>query len=234
MADNLWVGAVRKGTAANMPTVPDCSADTFQFYYQTDTGLLKFGVSGGSTWSDMGSPAASGTSFGTVPAAVAAKVSASEQGSGATRRTVLTLTGLLQIIPNGASEWVGTDIYDFPEGRILIIGVTASLAPTTTSTLATTVTTGTTGAIAIGTVTDDGTHSTTKVDLLPDTAYTSSTTINVAAAAVKAALAASAQFDGTTTAKKAFLNNKIAVNSADGTITWAGTITITWTNLGDY
>jgi hypothetical protein len=232
MSNSLWVGAVRKGTAANMPTVPDCSADTFQFYLQTDTGLLKLGLAGASSWLDMGYPAASGV--GSVPTAIASTVTASEQGNGATRRTVLTLAGLSQTIPNGAAEWVGTEIYDFPAGRILILGVTASLAPTTTSTIATTVTSGATGALAIGTVTDDGTHSTTKVDLLPDTAYTSSTVINVAAATVTAALAASAQFDGTATSKKAFLNNKIAVNSADGTMTWAGTITITWTNLGDY
>jgi hypothetical protein len=232
MSNNLWVGAVRKGLAAAMPTVPDFPSETFGFYYQTDTGLLKFGVSGGASWLDAGAPAASGV--GAVPAAVSATVAASEQGSGATRRTVLTLTALSQTIVNGASEWVGTELYDFPAGRILVHGVTASLAPTTTTTISTTVASGATGAIAIGTVTDDGTHSTTKVDLLPDTAYTSSTVINVAAAAVTAALAASAQFDGTATSKKAFLNNKIATNSADGTITWSGTITITWTNLGDY
>lgn len=51
MANNLWGGAIAKGTAANMPTVPDFPSDTFGFYYATDTGLLYFGVSGGSTWS---------------------------------------------------------------------------------------------------------------------------------------------------------------------------------------
>jgi len=176
--------------------------------------------------------AASGN--GLVPSAVAAQVAATESGNSVIHQTVLTLTALSQTIVNGASEWVGTEIYDFPEGRILVLGATMNIAPTTTSTLASTVTTGTTGAIAVGSVTDDGTHSTTKVDLVPDTAYTSSTTINVAAAAAKAALAASAQFDGTTTAKKAFLNNKIATNSADGTIAWSGTIAFTWINLGDY
>lgn len=230
MSNSLWIDTVRKGLAAARPTVPDIPPGTFCMYFETDTGLLK--MYNGSAWVDMGAPAASGV--GAVPAALAATVTASEQGSGATRRTVITLSGLSQAIPNGASEWCGTDIYDFPAGRILVHGVTASLTPTTTTTIATTVTSGATGAIAIGTVTDDGTHSTTKVDLLPDTAYTSSTVINVAAATVTAALAASAQFDGTATAKKAFLNNKIAVNSADGAVSWSGTITITWTNLGDY
>jgi len=176
--------------------------------------------------------AASGN--GRVPAAIAAQVAATESGNSVIHQTVLALSALSQTITNGASEWVGTEIYDFPEGRILVLGATMTIAPTTTSTLASTITTGTTGAIAVGTVTDDGTHTTTKVDLIPDTAYTSSTTINVAAAAAKAALAASAHFDGTTTAKKAFLNNKIATNTNDGTMTWTGSITLTWINLGDY
>jgi len=229
MSNSLWIDAVRKGLAAAKPTVPDYPPGTFVFYYETDTGLLKMWT--GSAWAGAGSPTIGN---GTVPSAIAATTVAAEGGSGGVHQTTLTLAALAQVIPNGASEWVGTEIYDFPEGRILVLGVTATLAPTTTSTLASTVTTGTTGAIAIGTVTDDGTHSTTKVDLLPDTAYTSSTTINVAAAAVSAALAASAQFDGTTTAKKAFLNNKIAVNTNDGTITWTGTVKLTWINLGDY
>lgn len=52
MADSLWAGAVRKGLAANRPTVPDCASDTFQFYYESDTGLLKYGSSGGAGWLD--------------------------------------------------------------------------------------------------------------------------------------------------------------------------------------
>lgn len=184
---------------------------------------------------NLNQAASSTAGNGSVPSAVSAMVSAVESGDGVTHQTVLTLNALSQVITNGASEWVGTEIYDFPTGRINILGVTASLAPTTHSTLASTVTTGTTGAISAGTVTDDGTHTGTKVDLLPDTAYTSSTTIDVAAAAVTAHLAAAGTvFDGTSAAKKMFLNNKIATNSADGTILWSGTITVTWVNLGLY
>jgi hypothetical protein len=54
MADNLWLGAVRKGLAANKPTVPDCSADTFQFYFETDTGKLNYAPSGASAWRSLG------------------------------------------------------------------------------------------------------------------------------------------------------------------------------------
>jgi hypothetical protein len=54
MANNLWVGAVRKGTAANRPTVPDAPDDTFQFYYATDTGALSIGLAGGAGWLPAG------------------------------------------------------------------------------------------------------------------------------------------------------------------------------------
>jgi len=177
---------------------------------------------------------ASQLGLGFIPDAMKPYITAVEKGdpSGVFHQTTLTLTNLPQTIVNGASEWVGTEIFDFPLGRINVQGVASSLAPTTTSTLASTITTGTTGAVSLGTVTDDGTHSTTKVDLGADTAYTSSTTINVAAAAVKVLLAAEAKFDGSATAKKMFLNNKIATNTNDGTMTWSGTITINWANLG--
>lgn len=50
MANNLWGGSLRKGLAANLPTVPDFPSDTFGFYYATDTGDLYYGVSGGAGW----------------------------------------------------------------------------------------------------------------------------------------------------------------------------------------
>jgi hypothetical protein len=183
---------------------------------------------------NLNASASSTAGNGSVPSAVAATCVAAESGNGVSHQTVLTLTALDQLIPNGASEWCGTEIYDFPIGRILVLGVTASLAPTTTTTLATTITTGTTGTVSLGTVTDDGTHTTTKADLLPDGNFTSSTTINVAAAAVGKTLVASAPFDGTSAAKAVFLNTKVAANSADGHIAWTGTVTMTWQNLGTY
>lgn len=53
MADSLWAGAVRAGTAVNRPTTPQAASDTFQFYYATDTGMLSYGVSGASAWLAM-------------------------------------------------------------------------------------------------------------------------------------------------------------------------------------
>lgn len=151
--------------------------------------------------------------------------------------TTLTLDNVAQSVVNG-TEYQGTKLYDFPQCRLHVLGVTATLQQKTTSALASTLNSGSTGAISLGTATASNVSLTgTMVDLLPSTAFTSSTTINVAGTAVSAALAAAAQFDGTTTAKDMFLNTAYATTTdvdADATQTISGTITITWINLGDY
>lgn len=152
-------------------------------------------------------------------------------------QTTLTLNNVPQSVVNG-TEYQGTKIYDFPQGRLNVLGVTATLQQKTTSALASTLNASSTGAISLGTATASNVSLTgTMVDLLPSTAFTSSATINVAGTAVSAALAASAQFDGTTTAKDVYLNTAYATTTdVDGnaTQTISGTIVITWTNLGDY
>lgn len=151
-------------------------------------------------------------------------------------QTTLTLNNVPQAVVNG-TEYQGTKIYDFPQGRILILGVTATLQQKTTSAIASTLNSGT-GAISLGTATASATTlSSTMADLLPSTAFTSSTVINVAGTAVSGALAASAQFDGTTTAKDVFLNTAYATTTdvdADATQTISGTVVISWVQLGDY
>jgi hypothetical protein len=176
--------------------------------------------------------------LGFVPDAAKPYVSVVEKGdpSGIIHQTILTVAALPQAIAD-ASSWMGTEIYDFPAGRLSVLGCTASLAPTTTSTIASTIKSGVAGAVALGTAaTDSIALAGTEVDLLPSTATVNSTVINVAAAAVTAALAAAAQFDGTSTAKKMYLNSSVAAADIDGngTLTWSGTITITWINLGDF
>ena len=46
MAFSLLAGAVRVGTAANKPTVPDAPSDMCQLYFESDTGILNIGVGG--------------------------------------------------------------------------------------------------------------------------------------------------------------------------------------------
>lgn len=156
---------------------------------------------------------------------------------GPQHQLTLTLNNVQQAVVNG-TEYQGTKLFTFPEGRILVQGVIATLQQKTTSALASTLNASSTGAISLGTATASATTlATTMVDLLPSTAFTSSATINVAGTAVSAALAASAQFDGTTTAKAIFLNTAFATTTdvdADATQTISGTIVVTYVYLGDY
>jgi len=173
----------------------------------------------------------------TTGVAVVSGLSATDAMSGATHQTTFLLSDLAQAVVNGV-EYQGTKLYTFPEGRILIMGVTGNLAQKTTSTIASTLHSGSVGALALGTVTASSTTlATTMADLLPSTAFASSTVINTAGTAVGGALATSAQFDGTTTPKELWLNTAYATTAdvaANATQTVSGTITVTWANLGDY
>lgn len=151
-------------------------------------------------------------------------------------QTTLTLDNVAQTVVNG-TEYQGTKIYDFPECRMYVTGAVATLQQKTTSTILSTLNSGSTGAIGLGTATASATTlATTMQDIIPTTAFTSSTTINVAGTAVSAVLAAAAFFDGTATAKDLYLNTAYATTGdvdADATQTISGTVVITWMNLGD-
>lgn len=172
---------------------------------------------------------------GTVNPSVAAYVGSSDSTLGPVHQTLLTLSALPQTVVNG-TEYQGTKVFTFPKGRILVLGVTATIAQTTTSDIASTLNSGKTGALALGTVVASNVALTsTMADLMPSTAYLTSTVINVPAAAVLGALVASAQFDGRATAKEMYVNTGYATTGdvdADATQTLAGTILVSWINLG--
>lgn len=154
---------------------------------------------------------------------------------GAVKKTLLQLKALPFTLAD-ATAYTGLEIFDFPTGRVLILGCVASLAITTTSVLASTLNASSTGQVGLGTATASATTlATTMQDLIPVTAFTSSATINVPSATVTAALAAAAAFDGTGTAKKAYLNIALATGTdidADATLAIDGSIEITWIHLG--
>lgn len=180
---------------------------------------------------------AAGSGAGLVPAALNDTVAVVEYGDEALHKSVFTLTDMPQTVVNG-TEYQGTKLYDFPAGRIHVLGVTMSIAQKTTSAILGTLNGGVTGALSIGTATASNVALTgTMVNLMPSTAFTSSTVINTAGAAVGSALAAAAVFDGTSAAVAAFVNTAYATTGdvdADATQTLSGTITITWANLGDF
>lgn len=163
-------------------------------------------------------------------------ITATSEQHGNQHFVTLTLNNVGQTVVNG-TEYQATQLLTFPEGRILVNGVLASLRQKTTSALASTLNASSTGAIALGTVAASNVSLTsTMVDLAPSTAFTSSATINVAGTAVTLALAAAAQFDGTATAKKMYLNTAFATTTdvdADATQTISGTIYLSYQWLGD-
>jgi hypothetical protein len=178
-------------------------------------------------------PIPSGTGNGAVNPSKG--ITAAEYGGGVVHRTVLTLAATPVVVGNttGAS-FGGLKLYDFPEGRILVLGVTADLDFDWSGE---DVAVDGSGDFSLGTtITSDATLSTTDVDLLPSTALTDPFVAGVGEG--KGALAASAQFDGTTTAKDANIN--IIIDDADvedgasDTVDVSGTITLHWINLGDY
>ena len=159
-----------------------------------------------------------------------------ENGDSVSHQTVITMAGTPSAIADGAFE-ASQLLYTFPEGRILIEGVTCDL----TLTMATTNFNATTNDLyvfALGsTVNDDGdgTISATGSDLIAETSIDTengATQTNT----VTTALAASAHFDGTTTAKIMYMNWAVpaANDSGANTNSVTGTITVTWKNLGDY
>jgi hypothetical protein len=131
-------------------------------------------------------------------------------------------------LANGADHGTGIKIYDFPEGRIHILGATINGITAVTGAAGG----GATLPMALGSVVgaDDATLSGTEADIIPSTA------IPNGAGTIKTALAAAAVFDGTTTPLDLYVNVAVtdAVSSGAVTVALTGTCTITWINLGDY
>lgn len=166
-----------------------------------------------------------------------ATVTAVENGAGdLVHKTVLTLASTPVTVANvtGAS-FGGAKLYDFPAGRVLVLGVTASLGFVWTDE---DIAQDGSGDFSLGTtITADATLDGTDVNLLPLTAMTDPFVLGVGAATANA-LAASAHFDGTATAID--LNLNIIIDDADvsdgasDVVLASGTVTVTWVNLGDY
>lgn len=172
-----------------------------------------------------------------VGAASVGTVTAVEYGGGLVHQTVLSLAAVPLAVAD-ADAFGSQKIYDFPEGRILILGVTASVQFAVTSTRAGTINDSASLTWALGSAAASAaTLATTMVDELPKTTKVLAAATTALNTASTAALASSAQFDGTATAKDMFLNVGFETGTdidGDGTMTATGTVTVTWINLGDY
>ncbi len=175
------------------------------------------------------------TESGIGTANSAANVTAVEHGiTDVIHKTILTLASTpISVVGASGIGFGGVKCYDFPEGRILILGSMAELSIDVSGDGI-----GDTGSgdVGLGTavVADADLGDTTDVDLGPSTALTDPFVAGVGVANV--ALAAAAPFDGTSTAKDAFLNCIIDDADIAGTETalFTGTWTLTWINLGDF
>ena len=164
-------------------------------------------------------------------------IRAIEGGVGVVRQTTLKLEARGMTVTD-ALAYASSKLYDFPEGRILILGCIASLQFAVTSTMASTINLNAAMDWSLGSAAATSvTLATTMVDLLPKVDKTLDAAINVDTSASTGALAAAAQFDGTTTPLDMYLNVSFPTGTdidADGTMVVSGTITFTWINLGDY
>jgi hypothetical protein len=194
------------------------------------------------------SRAASANQVGSVPTAAAANgVTVKEFGVGVVRQTVITLTDSAMTITD-ALAYASQQIYDFPAGNIRFLDCVATITMKTTSAIASTLNSGATISWGVGTAAASSlTLATTMMNAMPGSGesvntFTSSTTINVAAAADTGILSHTATArglagaDGTGTPVDLYLNIAVPTNTeidADATVTITGTITITWTCGGD-
>lgn len=183
--------------------------------------------------------------YGTVNQPTTGHIAVSHEGYGPYIKTTLVLNAV-EITITDALAYVGTKIYDFPDGVLRVLDSAAALTLTTTSVIADTLNSGVTVNWGLGTVTASAaTLATTMIDVLPGSggtlpAFTSSTTINEASATdVDYMKHADAQdigaiWDGSSTAKDLYLNLAVPTATdidADATVEVDGKIVILWSAL---
>jgi len=173
-------------------------------------------------------------------AVVGTGIVAEEYGSGTFHFTKLTLTAK-EVTVTDALAYGSTQLYDFPEGRFLILGGMASLtlAVPAPQVRADTINDNSTVDWALGTVAASNVALTgTMVDLVAianEAAFAA--TGNGFGTAATAVLASSAVFDGTATPKDMFLNfgfSDATDIDADAIISVSGTISVVWVMVGDF
>lgn len=181
------------------------------------------------------------TSSASVPtglgSASVATVTASQQGIGLQNRTVLTLDAVELTVGNTTGvSFGGVKLYDFPVGRTLIDSVLLSNVSVGLGNAgnATPIAGTHGGDMSLGsTAPDDGTLTGADVDLCPSTSIDP-----ISGGIAGAALAAAAQFDGTTTALDLYLNMLIddldVADGASDVLEISGQIEILWRLGGNY
>lgn len=123
MANSLWVGAFRTGLAAARPTVPDFPSDTFGFYWETDTGIVYGGVSGGS-WVQTFTPGAAASASFTG----ASGVSVASQPQQVQKAT-FTVAAVVASVAD-ANDYGSAALVTLPDSNIMVLGCEVDLTLT--------------------------------------------------------------------------------------------------------
>lgn len=159
----------------------------------------------------------------------------STTGRAGVYRTVFTFTDM-PITVTDALAYASQKIFDFPLGRINIKGGRASLAFAVTSARAGTINDSAAMDWAVGTAAASNiTLAGTMLDIVAKQDHTLDGAVAAYTAAVAANVAAAATYDGTGTAKDAYLNVSFPTNTeidADGTLAVTGSIELHWENWG--
>lgn len=228
----------RVATPTNTVTIASADSSSWPGNPVVNTnGTKLLFYSDGLTWHQL-SDSFSSTQF-LAGAPIASKATAVETFDGTTHQTVitLTLTGANDLDLSGAADnGIGVQVYQFPAGRINILG--SVIDATVVTNLVYNASANDVFNVGAGSVSAtqaaEGDLTATEVDLLPKVVL-DTVSNTVATFQWESALAAGAQFDGTATALKAFINAAVlnASTTADVTLAITGTWTITWVNLGD-
>lgn len=176
------------------------------------------------------------TAIPTLPSGVATTISLKDEGTAGFHVTTLTLSSVLTTVTD-LLAYGSTQILDFPEGRIWVLGTIATLQVGANGVRASTINNSSTVDWALGTAAASNVAlSATMVDLAPlsdEAVIGDDSALGTASSSV---LTAAAFFDGTATAKDMFLNfgfSDATDIDADGVLRTSGTIQITWVHLGD-
>jgi len=171
---------------------------------------------------------------GTVPAAVAPFITATETGGLTCHSTILTLKQL-PLTVRDTEQGGGVKIYTFPLGKLIRLGASAVITVTTTSAIASTLNSGVSCRAGVGTVTQaNATLATTEQDIVQVTTFTSGTTIDVPNTAFRCEGAASLTALDMTTTADAYFNISVPTATdidADATVKINGTIIINWSRI---
>ena len=169
--------------------------------------------------------------------AVAGSLATVTEETGIVRKTVITFASRVLALTDVASTvaYVGSKVYDFPEGAIFILGAVADLTITKD---AAGVDDAFNGDFGVGTVTasNNATLATTEQNIIPTTATPAASSGVTTGRGVSTA---AVTLDGTTTPADVYLN--ILVDDGDQDVTSTptnllitGTLTLVWANLTDH